>query len=277
MNKKVLSSVVILGLSAASVVAQIYTPGASPLPNGEVGEVYAGQTITFTVPTTATVDGAVVGDAVAAAFPAAAAFTGALAGQSFPLDVISTTLSVAGLPAGVTAACDEPSCLYDAGVSGSITLSGTPTEQGTFTINITSLTSGSADLSDFLSSLPFPIPGIPTTFELPQPAPGAFDESGYTMSVTDPSGIAEQNDAFALSLFPNPTEGIATLTVNSRVSGVANVEVYAITGTLVQRTSQSVVTGVNRLKLDLENVPAGVYMVKTAINGHQALVRVQKG
>jgi len=271
--KKTLLSIMTLGFAFAAT-AQMYTPSASAVASGTLNVSYAGQVINFTVPATSTIDGATVGSAVAAAFPQAAAFTGLLAGQTFPLDVSSTTLLVTGLPNGVTAACDASPCTYVAGATGSITLSGTPTQAGVFTIDITTLTSGSADLSAFAGQLSgF---GIPSSFALPQPVPGALDEEGYTMSVTDPNGIKEANGVFSLGLYPNPTEGLSTLDVNSTVAGVATIEVYSITGALVQTSSRSIRVGANRLNMDFSPVPAGIYLVKANINGHQALIRTQK-
>lgn len=271
--KKTLLSILTLGF-ALGANAQMYNPSASALPAGTKDVAYAGQVINFTVPAVSTVDGATVGAAVAAAFPQAAAFTGFLAGQNFPLNVSSTTLSVSGLPAGVTATCDAPPCTYVANASGFFTLAGTPTAAGMFTIDITTLTSGEADLSQFAGQLA--TFGIPSSFAIPQPIPGALDETGYTMNVADPNGIEENNEVFSLGLYPNPTDGLATLNINSSVAGMTTIEVYSITGALVQTSTKAIRLGANRLNLDLTGVPAGIYLVKADINGHQALIRTQK-
>lgn len=271
--KKTLLSILTLG-AAFSVNAQMYTPAASALTSATLNVAYTGQVISFTVPTVSTVDGATVASAVAAAFPQAAAFTGVLSGQTFPLNVSSTTLTITGLPNGISGPCDANPCTYVAGASGSITLAGTPTQAGSFTIDITTLTSGEADLSQYASMLSgF---GIPSSFALPQPVPGALDETGYTMSVVNPNGISEANGVFSLGLYPNPTDGRSTLDVNSTVAGMATIEIYSITGALVQTSGRSIRVGANRLNLDLSSVPAGIYLVKANINGHQALIRTQK-
>jgi len=272
MNKSLLSTVVILGLGAYGALAQMYSPSASTLPGGTVGQVYAGQTINLTVPATTTISGS----ELVALVPQAAAFASFLNGQTFPLTITSTTLTVVGLPAGIAATCSLAPCSYAANATGTIALSGTPTASGAFTIDITSSTLGTADLSAFVSTLPFN-PGIPTSFALPQALPGALDEDGYAMAVAAPSGIAESNSVFALSIYPNPTEGPATLDVNSSVSGTANVEIYNVAGVLVSSRSESIRIGANRVSLDMEALPSGVYLVKTMINGSQALVRIQKG
>lgn len=273
MKKSLLSTVVILGLGAYGALAQMYTPAASTLPAGTVGQAYVGQTISFIVPAVSTISGSVVASALPAQFQS---FAGAISGQSFPFNVTSTTLALEGLPVGITATCSASPCTFAAGASGTLTLVGTPTASGTFPINITSLTSGSADLSAFVNGLPFN-PGVPSTLAIPQPVPGALDEEGYAMSVAAPSSIEESNSVFALSIYPNPTEGLATLDVNSSVAGTANVEIYNVAGALVSSRSEAIRIGANRVSLDMQALPTGVYMVKTLINGSQALVRVQKG
>lgn len=271
--KKTLLSIFGLGL-LVSGHAQTYSPSASVLPNGTLNQAYVGQVINFTVPLTSTVDGATVGSAVAAAFPQAALVTGLLSGQSFPLNVQSVTLDVAGLPAGVTATCDATPCTYVAGASGSITLSGTPTQAGTFTVDITSLTAGEADLSAFAGALSgF---GIPSTFAIPQPVPGALDETGYVMAVSDPNGIEETNEIFSLGLYPNPTQGVSILELNSNVAQLATIEVYSITGAIVKTRTESIRLGKNRINLDMTDLPSGIYLVKAEIGGRQALIRTQK-
>jgi hypothetical protein len=273
--KRTLLSILILGIGYGANAQ--FTPASSALPSGTINEVYAGQVINFTVPVTGSVAGSVIADPLLSFVPALAAFapliSGALAGQSLPLSITNTTLSVSGLPAGVTATCDATPCTYTAGSSGTITLSGTPDVGGTFSININTLTNGDADLSA-LASIGMGL--IPSTFALPQSISGVWDEEGYSMMISDPAGIAESNEVFSLGLYPNPTEGISMLDVNSTVAGIATVEVYSITGSLVQTSVKPIRVGANRLTLDFTSVPAGIYLVKADINGHQALVRTQK-
>jgi hypothetical protein len=273
MKQTLLSTIALVGLSVASQ-AQMFNPSASALPGGTMNQAYSGQIINFTVPSTSSVDGGTVASAVVAAFPQASLLTGLLSGQTFPMNVQSTTITVAGLPAGMTATCDASPCTYVAGASGTITLGGTPTASGQFTIDLNTSTSGEADLSAFAGQLSgF---GIPSTFAIPQPVPGALDEDGYTLFVNNPNGIAEQNKIFSLGFYPNPTEGQSVLDLNTSLSGMATVEVYAITGSLVKTSTHAVRTGANRLALDLSGLRAGIYMVKADINGHQALIRIQK-
>lgn len=272
--KKTLLSIFAFGFAASSI-AQTYTPSASALPSGTLNQAYPGQVINFTVPATAPISGSAISGALTAAFPAAAPFVGLLGGLTLDLTISTTTLTVEGLPSGVTATCSATPCTFAAGASGSFTLGGTPTEEGPFTIDITSLTSGDADLSALIAQLPIN-PGLPGTLALPQPIPGALDETGYSLFVNNPNGIAERNSVFSLGMYPNPTDGLSTLDVNSTVAGMATVEIYSITGAMVQTSTRSIRVGANRLNVDLTKVPAGIYMVKVSINGHQSLVKTQK-
>ncbi len=262
--KKTLLSVITLTATLFSVQAQNFSPaGGSTLAGGTLNQTYAGQVLTFTVPATADVNTSVLGSPIS------------IPGVPIPIpnpnldlsaDVTDVTWAVEGLPNGLTAVCNASPCTYVSNASGTITISGTPTEAGVFTINITSMTNGSA-------TLPAP---ISQTIAFPQAIPTVLDESGYTLTVVNPNGIAERNSVFSLGMYPNPTDGVSTLDVNSTVAGMATVEIYSITGAMVQTSTRSIRVGANRLNVDLTKVPAGIYMVKVSINGHQSLVKTQK-
>jgi len=262
--KKTLLSVITLTATLFSAQAQNFSPaGGSTLAGGTLNQAYAGQVLTFTVPATADINTSVLGSPIS------------IPGVPIPIPnpnldlsaaVTNVTWAVEGLPNGLTAVCDASPCTYVSNAGGTITISGTPTEAGVFTINITSLTNGSA-------TLPAP---ISQTIAFPQAVPTVLDESGYTMTVVNPNGIAESNGVFSLGLYPNPTEGLSTLDVNSTIAGMATIEVYSITGALIQTSAKSIRVGANRLNLDLTAVPAGIYLVKSNISGHQALIRTQK-
>lgn len=274
--KKTLLSILSIGLFAAGSTAQTYTPAeGEPLANGEVNALYAGQTINADIPATLNLSGQQLLDALPAA---AAGLIGSQIdpNQQFPVTVTSTTLTVVGLPAGLSSDCNG--CIVNGGSDRDIVISGTPTAGGNFTIDITSETAGSATLAgfdvDFGGSLTIPV--VP--FPVPVPAlPGIMNSEGYTMNVAGGgNSISEANDVFSLKLYPNPTEGSTNLDVNSREAGIANIEVYSITGALVMSSTKSISVGMNRVAVDLTAVPAGVYLIKADINGAQALIRTQK-
>ncbi|MCF8463657.1 MAG: T9SS type A sorting domain-containing protein [Flavobacteriales bacterium] len=270
MKKTLLSISAIVGLSFGSM-AQTFSPAAgSPLANGEVGTAYS-QTINAAIPATVNLTGQQLLDLLPASV---SGILGSFitASQSYPVSVTSTTLSVVGLAGGLNEDCGG--CLINAGAARDIVLSGTPTAAGSFVVDITSETIGSVSISTPLGAQTVPFGGSFQGQQVPT-LPGLMNAEGYTMSVGS-SGISESNSVFSLGLYPNPTEGISMLDVNSTVAGMATIEVYSITGALVQASSKSIRVGANRLNVDLTSIPAGIYMVKAVINGRQALVRTQK-
>jgi len=276
MKKSLLSSAFILALSGMAVNAQTFNPAAgSALTAGQSGVAYAGQTINVVVPTTTNVTGAQILAALPSSVTSLLPAGTVDPNSEYPVTVTSVIFSMSGLPSGVNSDCNN--CSVNGGATRNIVLAGTPTAAGSFLIDITSLTAGTTSIAGF--DIPFgsafTFPGLPFPIDIPRLA-GVMDAEDYTMSVAHPASIAEYNSLFALTLYPNPTERITTLDVNSTVGGVATVEIFSITGSMVQRTSRTIASGMNRLSLDLSAMPAGIYMVRTEINGKQALVRVQK-
>jgi hypothetical protein len=179
--KKILST---SALVAASLITfgqsvDIYSP--SSLPSAYTSANY-NQVITFTVPSTATISTAAFG------LPS---IPGVPIPTTLPANVTSVNLTVTGLPAGVTGTFDAASGDYAAGTSGTLTLNGQPTAGGTFAIQITSATSGSANipvLGDFTfpGNINIPIVG---NFGVPA-VPQVFDKT-YTLDVS--TGIEDLN------------------------------------------------------------------------------------
>lgn len=269
-----------LGLLVSSFqvsVAQTFNPSASSFPAGQLGEVYSEQVIVFTIPSEATLPGEVVEQVLSLAFPQAAPALGflGLSSQTFDMNVTRATFNVTGLPQGLSGNCDATPCTYFVGTSGSITIAGTPSVAGNFTFDIKSFVEGDVDLSSIgggvLSQL-----GIPSSFELPAPVPQALDENGYTVEVLNVNGIEEHNDLFSLSLFPNPTNDISVLMIETTERALAKIEVMDAIGSLVQQSSISVQVGNNSFPLQLNHLTSGLYMVKVEIGSQQALLRVQK-
>lgn len=276
MKHALLSTIAILGLGALGASAQTYIPAAgSALGTGTLGVAGYSQTINFALAGTVTVTGQQILDALPAG--AGAAVGGAIvATDTYELTGVSTVLTVNGLPADLSDDCGG--CTVNGGSSVDIIITGTPSVAGSFTVDITSETSGNITISGF--DVPFggqldlEIPGLPPV-DIPT-MPDAVNGEGYTLFVNGLNGIEESNEVFSLGLYPNPTEGISTLAVNSTIAGMASIEVYSITGSLVMTSSTVIRVGSNNLSLNLEAVPSGIYLVKADINGSAALIRVQR-
>ena len=186
-NIMIMSSFAFIGVAIVatlSVSAQNFNPaGGSALSNGIIGQLYPGQVLNFTVPSTANINTAILGDPLT------------VPGVPIPIpnpnvdiaaDVTDVTWTVEGLPDGLTATCDVNPCTYLATTSGTISISGTPTEAGLFTIDITSITNGSA-------TLPAP---ISQTIAL-ENQPEVLDELGYTLLISSPGPCVPPNVLFA--------------------------------------------------------------------------------
>lgn len=255
----------------------MFTPSASALPDGELNESYVGQVIDFTVPQNATISGEVVQQAIGIAFPATQPVLGLLNidDQTFDLVVTRTTMIVNGLPNGMTADCDATPCTYIADASGFITVSGTPTESGQFTMDIETLSEGDVDISSITGGVLAPF-GLPQSLGLPAPVPSSLDESGYILNVNNTSGVEEQNEFYQLAVYPNPSDERFTLLIQSKLNGVAQIETYSTIGKHIQTISEPIGLGLNEVVLDASRLPTGLYLLKVVLDGNEAFIRIQK-
>jgi len=244
-------------LSSGICMAQMYDPAASAgLPDGAVGQAYS-TVINVNVPTSVAINTSIFGDPIV------------IPGVPLPIPnpnmdveatVTSVTLAVAGLPGGLSHTCSSPGCVFAAGASGTITISGNPTAGGNFQVDITSLTNGSAD--------------IPTigTVAFPQPVPGAFDETGYAMSVAYPEGIEENADALGMRVMAGETLESAVLELSVKGSMPASIRVTDIQGRTVSMQHTQLNEGVNRFDIRVGTAP-GMFMVLVETGGIQAVRR----
>ncbi len=72
----------------------------------------------------------------------------------------------------------------------------------------------------------------------------------------------------SIEIFPNPTDGLVYLNVNTNNSSNILVDVYSVTGVKMFSNKYNVSKGENIINLDLSNLPLGLYIVKTQQNGN---------
>ncbi len=77
----------------------------------------------------------------------------------------------------------------------------------------------------------------------------------------DPSSSINENDIQEIKLFPNPTDGNATLTFSSLSWKDINISIFDVSGRLVKSVSTMKLMGQYTLPLDLESLDAGYYNV----------------
>ncbi|MFT4642561.1 MAG: hypothetical protein ACI89R_000398 [Candidatus Azotimanducaceae bacterium] len=101
----------------------------------------------------------------------------------------------------------------------------------------------------------------------------AIGTSANTSAYYDDTAVAEQTlstDEFqgsdsAFKIFPNPTNGFATLNLEMDSTNDINVAIFDITGRLVQSFNNINVTN-REYSIDLSNLPNGVYLVRLMTN-----------
>jgi hypothetical protein len=91
-------------------------------------------------------------------------------------------------------------------------------------------------------------------------------------------GTSVQKDAehFALRLFPQPTADAATLEYTLSAPSVVETSIVTLLGTTMltlPKTQQS--SGVQRMQVDVQTLPVGMYLVQVNIGGQRATVPLQ--
>jgi hypothetical protein len=100
----------------------------------------------------------------------------------------------------------------------------------------------------------------------------AIDFDG-TEQLSEIISIQRESDVFAImNAFPVPVEKEVTLLVNTPVSGDVDVLVTDNSGKLLYKSSTTLTKGVNEVKIDMETLPSGTYMV-TLDNGKARVMK----
>jgi hypothetical protein len=167
---------------------------------------------------------------------------------------------ITGLPEGLTFICNPPTCLFEAGVPGCVSIEGTTdVAVGLYDLLIT------ADVVTTLISgqIRFPLPDDPNTIEGILGGLGFnFPECPYQISVTD--GTA--NEELFLSKVelgqnnPNPFTGVTNIPVTAE-TGNYNFSVFNTIGELVH-SKDMYLSGTGTIQFDASNFDTGVYFYK---------------
>ena len=108
----------------------------------------------------------------------------------------------------------------------------------------------------------------------------------YRLKITEVDGkvtyskvIAIINDTKGLlitSVFPNPASNTATITLSAARSGMADIQLYDISGTVVYRRRSAIAEGTNNLPIQLGKLSAGVYHLAVQSADSKAVYRLVK-
>ena len=88
------------------------------------------------------------------------------------------------------------------------------------------------------------------------------------------TSVSEVNLIEGVTLFPNPAQNNATVTVNIAENSVAVVKVYDMTGRTLQVINANMLVGSNKINLDTEAYNDGVYFVEIASNNQTVTKRL---
>lgn len=240
-----------------------YAPSAAQgLASGSVGTAYS-QDISFTVPDSVPVS--------------ASDFGVSLPIPPFTAAVTSTVLTVEGLPNGLTASCSVgSSCDFATGVTGTITISGTPTEGGTFSVKVASSTSGSGTVDlPFVGATTVDFPGTVQGQNVPA-APGILDSDSYTMDIAGGSGssITELNTSTfdVVQNVPNPFTGNSVIKFSTPTPSEVDFKVFDVLGKQVFAKTIQSEAGVNAINLNAVDFSGGAYFY-TVSNGEKSFTK----
>jgi len=108
----------------------------------------------------------------------------------------------------------------------------------------------------------------------------------YRLKITEVDGkityskiIAVINDTKGLlitSVFPNPVSNTATITLSAARSGMADVQLYDISGTVVYRRRSAIAEGTNNLPIEMGKLSTGVYHLAVQSADCKAVYRLVK-
>jgi len=194
-------------------------PPAIPIPgllivginDGALVNAYS-QTLTLVVLEETTID-------VASFLPVTVVSTMSLAGIStvMSLDVNHVTFDVAGLPNGLSYACDQSGCQYVSGVDGCILINGNPSQSGNFVVPV------SLTINAQIPAITDPFSGTTIFAGMAIDLP-SFSVVEYDLFIDGSTVVSEiTQHSF---LYPNPTANEAMLCLYS----VSDVVVYNVLG-----------------------------------------------
>jgi hypothetical protein len=90
-------------------------------------------------------------------------------------------------------------------------------------------------------------------------------------------GISEiENENLLLSLYPNPTDGLATFNFYSSIRENGALSLEDLTGRIIQKADISMIEGYNNNPIDLRNLSSGVYTLSLQTSHDRKAIRIIK-
>ena len=89
---------------------------------------------------------------------------------------------------------------------------------------------------------------------------GCINSDQQTVIVTSCTGIGDNKDNVGLQVYPNPTQGLMTVTIDASMDQ-AQIRVIDMVGKIVYEQANLNINGSYKAKVDLSTLPQGVYFV----------------
>jgi hypothetical protein len=181
--------------------------------------------------------------------------------RAVPLDSINITKTnaIENMPVGLTYACNPPSCNYPKKTLGCLVISGTPTSVNP--VRVYDLFIKGKVFSPLLAGVGI-LDGYDVTF------PGDVAPGKYSISLlanNDPKCTASatpdlSEEIAELSLSPNPFNVSTTISIEAKLSGLFDFDVYDVLGNNVLHRPLSIQAGLNKIDINTESLSNGMYI-----------------
>jgi hypothetical protein len=102
---------------------------------------------------------------------------------------------------------------------------------------------------------------------------GCSNTAGVSIVVSECTGIAENNSATMINLYPNPNNGTFSLTLNTDATDVI-VEVTDVDGRLIHTQTLNTVSAGSKNDITLNDAANGFYFVKVITDGNTTVQRI---
>lgn len=88
------------------------------------------------------------------------------------------------------------------------------------------------------------------------------------------SVLGVSSETASIRLYPNPTNDDATLILSSEQRGSALVQIMRVDGTVVFESYEDLQVGENHIRLEMDDQPKGIYLVRAVVAGRATLLKL---
>lgn len=86
---------------------------------------------------------------------------------------------------------------------------------------------------------------------------------------------AQMDEVFVTAIYPNPVNNEVNVSIESRLTtpnGEATVKIYDMFGKLLLNKNINLLGGVNNYKVDVKDLPQGIYVFEVVVNGYEKVI-----